>query len=122
MSARKSVYTCDCHRFCGGELRPVSRSAFYDHKKHRSADSRASAVTIQDGFTTVKGTRRRKAKDGNSRAHGSHAGATIGVVRAAEAENSPEDAAKLGSRDQLVDDPDAFDAIIVYPASAADSG
>ncbi|GJE92186.1 hypothetical protein PsYK624_083390 [Phanerochaete sordida] len=82
MSTREHVYTCDCERFCGGELKPVKRTVFYTHKQYRTADSRASAVTVQDGHTTNKRTRKAKANGGNPRKQGHHVGATSSALPA----------------------------------------
>ncbi|KAF9020619.1 hypothetical protein BDZ89DRAFT_1072147 [Hymenopellis radicata] len=39
--ARPPTYYCDCETYCGGSLKKVSKTSYYDHKAHRSADSRA---------------------------------------------------------------------------------
>lgn len=35
MTPPAQVFECDCNHFCGGTLRPVGRSTFYNHQPYR---------------------------------------------------------------------------------------
>ncbi|GJE88558.1 hypothetical protein PsYK624_046410 [Phanerochaete sordida] len=103
MSTREHIYTCDCKRYCDGKLGKVSRSVYYDHAKHRGTDSLASAVTVEDGRTTAKSTRKSKKNTGNAQKHGHRVGATItgsGASPAFEPDNGAQNAANMGSGDE----------------------